>query len=66
MGYVNIIAIDENVLNQLNFVSWLIDLELITCKVTYQGRIYKDVIVIFICGWISINEEDDWKGWYFA
>ena len=42
IGYVNKVAIDKEVLNELNFVSWWIDLELITyvskCKNKYMSE----------------------------
>ena len=59
MGHMNKVAIDKDMLNWLNSVSWWIDLELITCGVTCKRDKYKDAMYMYVCGYISNNEEGD-------
>ena len=49
IGYIIKVAIDKDVHNQLNFVSWLIDLKLIMCGVMCKKSTCEIVICICVC-----------------
>ena len=53
----NKVAIDEDVLNWLNFIGWLIDLELITYEFMCKRGTYENAICMCVYRCIFNNKE---------